>query len=114
MGFRWVKRTLRPDPTPEPLRVRVLKKTNGRDWYDGKRLDPKRFHVDHFVSRNRGGQDTFDNLVPTSPENNVRKSSHDIEEFRQIEIRRKQASGGIFRKRRSSHQFWFERKKLNP
>ena len=59
-----------PDKKIRPL---VWRKSDGRCWYCGHKLDPWGFHIDHLEPRSKGGSDKLDNLFPSCPSCNLSK-----------------------------------------
>lgn len=60
-------------------------KTGGRCWYCGEMMNPFReFSIDHVIPLSKGGNDSFNNLVPCCRRCNVRKSSRSLDEFRRL------------------------------
>jgi 5-methylcytosine-specific restriction endonuclease McrA len=61
----------------------IWQKTEGRCWYCGEQTTPYfDFHIDHFVPKTKGGENTWYNLVPSCRFCNLLKSNLTIEEFR--------------------------------
>jgi hypothetical protein len=68
-----------PDKRIRPF---VWRKSDGRCWYCGCKLDPWKFHIDHFEPRSKGGSDKLENLVPTCPNCNIVKNDRPIWKWR--------------------------------
>ncbi len=65
------------------FRKKIHAKCGGCCSYCGMALNPNSFHVDHFVSQSRGGDDSYENLMPSCGSCNISKRNHDIEEYRE-------------------------------
>lgn len=96
-------------------RERIFKKSDGRCFYCGCKLDFNNFHADHFIPKVNYGGGNLDNLVPSCPECNMTKGSSSIEEFRWTleHLDEKNITGRLFKKyykvRHKKIKFWFER-----
>lgn len=96
-------------------RERIFKKSDGRCFYCGCKLDFNNFHADHFISKLNHGHGNIDNLVPSCPECNLMKGSSSIEEFRRIleHLDERNITGRLFKKyynvKHKKIKFWFER-----
>jgi 5-methylcytosine-specific restriction endonuclease McrA len=67
------------------LRAIIWDKTKGRCWYCGELTNPfSNFAIDHFIPRDSGGDESYDNLVPCCRTCNSIKNNVDIERFREI------------------------------
>ena len=65
------------------IRAIMWDKSLGRCWYCGRELNPFRdFSVDHIVSRSDGGDESYENLVPSCRHCNRSKGDRSLEEFR--------------------------------
>jgi len=65
------EKTFRGAPTKEGIFIR----DNGIDAYTGKELDFYNATIDHVIPKNRGGSNTYDNVVLTTKEINNRKGN---------------------------------------
>jgi len=61
-------------PNPR-MRQYVWRKSEGRCWYCGQKLDPWDFHIDHFTPKSKGGSNQYENLVPACPNCNIVKNN---------------------------------------
>jgi len=81
-------------PTPSSPTTRLFRSetvwnmTNGECWYCGEALERDSFHIEQIEPRTLGGSDELDNLVPSCPACNFRKSKYPVEEFRERKIER--------------------------
>ena len=80
------------------LRNKIKNKFNGRCSYCGIKLKDK-YHVDHVMAKNRGGENIEENYYPACISCNIRKSDYSIEEFRE------QLKYDIIQLRRDSSKF---------
>lgn len=64
-------------------RQKVLDKYGGHCAYCGKKLDLKTLRVDHLHPHYLGGEDGFDNYMPTCYQCNFYKSTLSLEKFRE-------------------------------
>lgn len=73
--------TARYDKIPEktfkgkPTKEGVFIRDNGIDGYTGKELDFSAATIDHVIPKDRGGSDTYDNVVLTTKEINNNKGN---------------------------------------
>ena len=65
------EKTFKGKPTKEAVFIR----DNGIDGYTGKELDYAAATLDHVIPKDRGGTDTYDNVVLTTKEINNRKGN---------------------------------------
>jgi hypothetical protein len=73
-----------PDKKVRPF---VWRKSDGRCWYCGCKLDPWSFHIDHFMPRSKGGGNYLDNLVPSCPQCNWKKKDREVYQWK-IDVER--------------------------
>lgn len=66
----------------ESLRDRVHDKTPGVCWYCGDPVSHKTKTMDHVIPRAKGGQDTYENLVPCCKDCNRIKGDRSISDLR--------------------------------
>jgi 5-methylcytosine-specific restriction endonuclease McrA len=94
--MRWFRSDSRTPSSPTSLSKReaVWKKTGGYCWYCGEALAWESFHIEHQEPRKLGGSNELDNLVPSCPPCNYRKSKDRVEVFREREIERGNLSPG--------------------
>lgn len=67
---------------PKSVRQKVLDKYGGHCAYCGKELDLKTLRVDHLHPHYLGGEDTFENYMPSCYQCNFYKSTLSLEKFR--------------------------------
>lgn len=67
---------------PKSLRLDVYNKYSGHCGYCGCEIEMKGMQVDHIKSVNRGGDNTFQNLMPSCRMCNYYKHTYSLEEFR--------------------------------
>lgn len=86
---RAVKLNLTCNDLSKPhVRAAIWDKSEGRCWYCGRPMHPFRdFSIDHMVPISRGGQHTYDNLVPCCEPCNRKKGPRPVEEFRRLMTR---------------------------
>ena len=115
-----------PESIPLPKKkLAAWKQTGGRCWYCGIELDPGNFHMDHVVSRVRGGRSTSDNLVTACSTCNIGKGGRSVEQFRQTRIRQRDgipyfnpqqlawlSEQGFTFPEAAPYLFWFEEERL--
>lgn len=65
------EKTFKGKPTKEAVFIR----DNGIDGYTGKEIDYSAATLDHVIPKDRGGSDTYDNVVLTTKEINNRKGN---------------------------------------
>ena len=65
----------RLDSLLEPTKEAVFIRDNGVDGYTGKEIDYSAATIDHVIPKDRGGSDTYDNVVLTTKEINNRKGN---------------------------------------
>lgn len=70
------------DLTKQAEREKVWNRSDGICWYCGCKLNPFKFHIDHFVPRKLGGKSEYTNLVPSCPPCNTAKGAKPLEELR--------------------------------
>lgn len=76
-------------------RRHIFEKSNGHCWYCGveltidsmagsykHKIKPTNFAIDHFLSKNMGGSESDENLVPSCNWCNCQKRDSHVEEFR--------------------------------
>jgi len=63
-------------------RANVYKRDRHTCQYCGKRLETKYLNIDHVVPRNKGGKTTWDNVVCSCQECNLRKGGNTLAEMR--------------------------------
>lgn len=90
---------------------RVCAKTDARCWYCGiDTRDPEmgfpKFHVDHILPLSKGGDYSYDNLVPACSRCNTWKADKTVEEFRDEVVKLKPELLG------HTGQFLFEKEGL--
>lgn len=78
-----LKRIFEGDDNWAKKRWGIFKKYNRCCYYCGTKLDFKTFTVDHLLSRYKGGNDNFENLVPCCYKCNQSKDYRTLEEFRE-------------------------------
>lgn len=87
-------------PVAGELRAAVWAKSGGQCWYCGVMTNPfENFHADHIHPVIDGGTNDLTNLVPCCQRCNNEKHALPLE---------------VFRQRRGSGLFWFERQRGNP
>jgi hypothetical protein len=85
------RKTYKGNPSKEGVRIR----DNNVDQYTGKKLKRDEITIDHVVPKSRGGKDTWENLVSTHKDINLRKGNMLNHEAGLHLIRKPEAPGSI-------------------
>lgn len=66
------------------LRYEVYRKTNGRCSYCGKKLEFSELTLDHVVAKSKGGEDVYENLLPSCKHCNTLKKDYSLSRYRRF------------------------------